>query len=336
MRWMAVRKLGIDWRKKLIYRILAEKWMLSTSTRFAGWAKTHFGKLINSCVSQQLPVEGIPDFNRQPFSKSAKAITPSIGPINARVLYFHGCATNYLSEGIGHAVLNVLSHMGVEVCTPKNQGCCGIPAFTSGARDLVLENIRAVVETFGRRDVDAVIVDCATCGTALRNEYVPLLKEMKAEGKNVDDRIIRAAEELSGNVRDVMEYVVDHKDWLPEMTGAANRLTFTYHDPCHLAKGQGVGPQLRTFFSNLPNADFVEMHAADACCGGGGVFQIDHPEISRLITRKKVESIQQTGADIVATGCPGCRITIGSHLGVHSPVQVVHPILLVDHALDAA
>lgn len=336
MRWMAVRKLGIDWRKKLIYRVLAEKWMLSTSTHFAAWAKTHFGKLINRSVSQRLPVEGIPAFNKQPFTKTIKPITPAIGPRHARVLYFHGCATNYLSDEIGHAVLHVLSHMGVEVCTPKNQGCCGIPAISSGARELALENVRAVVETFDCQDVDAVIVDCATCGSALRNEYVPLLKEMRAEGQDVDNTMICAAKRMSAKVRDVMAYVADHNDWLPEMTGAESISKFTYHDPCHLAKGQGVGPQLRTLFRSLPNTDFVEMHEADACCGGGGVFQIDHPEISASITAKKVENIRHTGAAILATGCPGCRITIGAHLAGKSHIRVLHPIILVDKALASA
>ena len=217
---------------------------------------------------------------------------------------------------------------------PKNQGCCGIPVILSGARDLALESIRDVIETFSREDIDAVVVDCATCGAALRKEYVPLLKEMKAEGQPVEDALIDAAMRLSEKTRDVMAFVAENQAWLPEFSQNRNVGSFTYHDPCHLSKGQGVGPQLRSIFQHLPNARFIEMQDAEKCCGGGGVFQVDHPEIAAVITAKKIENIRRTGAAILATGCPGCRMTIGARLGSGSKIRTVHPIQLVAHALS--
>ena len=333
MRWMATRKLGLDWRKKTLYRILARKWMLSASARFAAWATRYFGPLIERGAPERLPLAGVPAFNDRPFSETSRPVTPAAGPLRARVLYFHGCATNYLYDQIGNAVLSVLSRMGVEVITPKDQGCCGIPIILSGARETALSSIRSVLDTFSRRDIDAVIVDCATCGSALRREYVPLLSEMKAEGQDVDDDTIDTAVFLATHTFDVMEFIADHIDWLPELAGTRDRATFTYHDPCHLIKGQGVGPQLRRIFRSLPNADFMEMPEADTCCGGGGVFQIDHPDISAAITARKIDNIRRTGADTLATGCPGCRMTIGAHLGRESDIRIVHPIQLVEAAL---
>ena len=334
MRWLATRQIGIDWRKKAIYRILAKKWMLSASARFAALADRHFRRLIMRGAPANIPVAGIPPYNQHPFNQTAPAKAPAIGPTRARVLYFHGCATNYLSGEIGKAVLKVLPRMGVEVETPKGQGCCGIPIILSGARELALESIRDVVETFSRADSNAVIVDCATCGAALRREYVPLLKEMKADGQNVDDALIDAAVRLSEKTRDVMEFVAENHVWLPELPDKRHPVTFTYHDPCHLSKGQGVGPQLRAFFRRLPNVNFVEMPEAEKCCGGGGVFQVDHPEIAAAITSKKIKNIQRTGASILATGCPGCRMTIAAQLGNGSKVRTVHPIQLTADAID--
>jgi glycolate oxidase iron-sulfur subunit len=260
-------------------------------------------------------------------------MAPALGPLRARVLYFHGCATNYLFGEIGRAVLAVLPRMGVQVETPGGQGCCGVPIFLSGAREASLACIRKVVEGFAREDVDAVVVDCATCGVALRKEYPHMLRELRDLGEEVDDGLVAAAELLASKTRDVTAFIGEYLEWLPEARPSAGRVRVTYHDPCHLFKGQGVGPVPRALLRKLPHVEFVEMEGADACCGGGGSFQVEHPEISAAITRRKVENIHATGAEVVATGCPGCRLTIGAHLDPGRRIRVLHPVQLVEAAL---
>lgn len=334
MRWMGMEKLGLDWHKKILYQVLAKKWMMSASAGFAAWADHHFGQFIRKTPSLPGLIKGVPPFNQRPFAKTVKEITPAAGKHRARIFYFHGCATNFLSEEIGHAVIRVLTRMGVEVVTPKDQVCCGIPIVVSGARQLALENIRNTVNTFSHKNTDTVIVDCATCGSALRKEYLPILKELQKQGQTVSDDLIHAAQNLSENTRDIMEYISDHLDWLPEPEKGKDRISFTYHDPCHLKKGQGVGLKVRKVFDRMPGTEFIEMEQPDACCGGGGIFQVDHPELSQAITKRKVKHIYQTGAKVLATGCPGCRMTIEANLDNAHPVRVFHPIQLLDRAFE--
>jgi glycolate oxidase iron-sulfur subunit len=78
--------------------------------------------------------------------------------------------------------------------------------------------------------------------------------------------------------------------------------------------------------------EFTEMADADVCCGGGGTFQLDHPEISEGIAKNKIQSIKDTGADTVASGCPGCRLQINGNLGSEE-IKVVHPIELLAKAM---
>jgi len=61
---------------------------------------------------------------------------------------------------------------------------------------------------------------------------------------------------------------------------------------------------------------------------------VEHPEISSKITARKIKSIEATGASVVATGCPGCRITINAHLDSEKHIRVLHPIELVKMALE--
>jgi glycolate oxidase iron-sulfur subunit len=336
LRWRAAERYGLGFTKKLFFRVLANGWLMSTSAWFGKWVRKIFGgSWIESRMKVgNLPIEGIPPMNAKPFNDEFPEIVTPEGAVNARVLYFHGCATNYVFGDVGKAVVAVLTRMGVQVEIPKNQSCCGLPIFLSGDRKTSLTCIREVVGTCARKDVDAVIVDCATCGSALRNEYVHILKELRDLGEGVDDDLVKSAEYLAGITMDVSEFIDAHQDWLPPFQPApAEKVRVTYHDPCHLLKGQHVGNQPRRLLKLLPNIEFVEMEAADRCCGGGGEYQIEYGEMSALITDRKVENVLKTGARFVATGCPGCNITIGAHLARHN-VKTIHTVQLIQTAIE--
>ncbi|MEA1970791.1 MAG: (Fe-S)-binding protein, partial [Thermodesulfobacteriota bacterium] len=337
LRWRAAERYGLGFTKKLFFQVIAHGWLMSTSAWFGKWVRKIFGGpwIESRMKAGNLPIAGVPPMNPKPFNDEFPEIVRPEGRINARVLYFHGCATNYVFGDIGRAVVSVLTRMGVQVEIPKKQTCCGLPIFMSGDRKTSLICIKAVLGMFAREGVDAVIVDCATCGSALRNEYVHILKELRDLGEGVDDDLVRSAEYLAGITMDVSEFIDAHFDWLPEFPPArSEKVRVTYHDPCHLLKGQNVGIQPRHLLNALPNIEFVEMEEADRCCGGGGEYQIEYPEMSALITNRKVENILETGAGIVATGCPGCNITIGAHLDKTKGIKVMHPVQLIQMAMN--
>jgi glycolate oxidase iron-sulfur subunit len=70
------------------------------------------------------------------------------------------------------------------------------------------------------------------------------------------------------------------------------------------------------------------MEGAGECCGGGGSFQFDNIDLSRAITSGKKERIRATGAKIVATGCPGCRLTLAGNIS-DDPTEVLHTVELI-------
>ncbi len=337
LRWRITQRYGVEWKKRALFQLLSHPWMASGSARMGRWARGLFGRWLETGTRVgSLPLERIPPFNAVPFSQEAPESIRPQGESRARVLYFHGCATNYLFGDVGRSVLCVLPAMGVEVEIPKSQGCCGIPIFLSGAREASLSCIREVLADFAREDVDAVIVDCATCGVALRKEYPYMLRELRDLGENVDEELLTRADLLASKTQDLTAFIGEHPQWIPPLGAEGSRVRVTYHDPCHLLKGQGVGLLPRKLLRSLPHVEFVEMAGADRCCGGGGSFQVEHPEISAGITARKVESIRGSGAQVVATGCPGCRLTIGAHLDPGRSVRVLHPVQLIEMALDQA
>ena len=321
MRAELVATFGLPWQKRMLFNLLTGDRLLPF---FLLWGRTLGNSTLGLFPGDKklgtIPYSKLPRLNRKSLRDQYPAIIPAVEG-RGRVFYFTGCATNYLFENVGRAVIDILSKLGVEVVIPKGQKCCALPIFLSGARKMALKNIRKNLALFNPDEVDAVIVDCATCGAALKKEYTHILEEM---GENPEP-----AKRLSRKVMDISQYLVrfDLKKVLQPLPARV-----TYHDPCHLLRSQGVKEEPRSLLREIPGLEFIEMAGADVCCGGGGTFQWEHPDVSTGITAKKVNSIKETGANIVASGCPGCRLQIHGNLNENG-IEVVHPVEVLAKAL---
>jgi glycolate oxidase iron-sulfur subunit len=107
----------------------------------------------------------------------------------------------------------------------------------------------------------------------------------------------------------------------------------TYHDPCHLRRGQGVWKQPRELLQMIDSLEFVELPEADWCCGSAGSQLLSHYETSTKVLNRKMDNLESTQAEYIASGCPGCQMQL--NVGIRQrglSVQVVHPIVLLDQA----
>ncbi|MBZ4653049.1 MAG: glcF [Peptococcaceae bacterium] len=233
-----------------------------------------------------------------------------------KVAYFVGCMTNLVSPQVGLTAVRMLEAHGYEVIVPKVY-CCGLPHYSSGdmdtARELALKNL----DIFTTYDVEAVLTDCGSCGSALR-EYPHWLKDQDQS----------KAQEFAGKVRDITEFLVNDAGIKPGSL-ALNR-TVTYHDSCHLNRTMGVTREPRLLLKSLPGVEYREMIDANRCCGGAGTFNIKNPEVSMKILEHKMANTKATGADTLAVGCPSCRMQLA--LGARKfnvPVEILHPVELL-------
>jgi len=198
-----------------------------------------------------------------------------------------------------------------------------MPLMASGQIEEARTLARHNLDAFAGAGVEAIITDCATCGSFLRG-YQSLLVD--------DPEYAEKAQSFSQKGRDISQFFVQSlevKDGLREL-----RVRVTYHDPCHLVRGQGIQEEPREILRLIPGLELVEMRDADWCCGGAGAYILDHYELSQKVLSRKVASIANTGAEMVVTGCPSCRLQIGR--GVRRAglgVEVVHPMELLRRAL---
>ena len=60
----------------------------------------------------------------------------------------------------------------------------------------------------------------------------------------------------------------------------------------------------------IPGLEIVEMKNSDTCCGSAGVYNILQPDLAEDILERKIENIEDTKADCVVAGNPGCLLQI--------------------------
>lgn len=269
----------------------------------------------------------LPQLSARPLRGRIPAVTPAAGERKRRVGFFLGCAQNLLFAEESAACVRVMARNGCEVVTPKDVQCCGMPAMGYGRQDIMREMARHNAAVFEKLDVDVIVTDCATCGSTLK-EYAHFLAQ--------DSAWAERARAFSAKVRDVSEFLAAIPLQKPPGRIEAQ---VTYHDPCHLVRGQQVSAQPRQLLEMIDGLELVEMEEADWCCGSAGSQLITHYGDSLAILERKIEHVMATGADYVASGCPGCQmqLTVGlKRRGGGTRMQVVHPVLLLDRAYDGA
>ncbi|MCX7669172.1 MAG: (Fe-S)-binding protein, partial [Anaerolineae bacterium] len=107
----------------------------------------------------------------------------------------------------------------------------------------------------------------------------------------------------------------------------------TYHEPCHLRRAQHVWQQPRALLGLIDGLEFVELPEADGCCGSAGSQIITHYETSLRVLDRKMTHVASTGAQIIASGCPGCQMQLTVGARRHNlAIEITHPIVLLDRA----
>ncbi len=266
----------------------------------------HYGKGSVGGVGKQLRIADRGLRNNKEQARTAKG----------RVAFFPGCAIDYFQPDIGHAVQAVLERLGYEVIVPDGLKCCGRPYLSLGDRAAAEDLARKNADALSSLDVDAIVTACASCGLTFKKEYPALLAPSGRE---------------QVRVLDIHEFLSDKVAGLDLQPVNAQ---VTWHDPCHLGRGQGLAQTARDILRDLPGIELIEMKDPGQCCGFGGVMRVSHPSLSGTIGEKKARDIVTTQATLVVTGCPGCRMQIADSLRrAGSDVEVVHTVQVIAGAL---
>lgn len=266
----------------------------------------------------------LPSIPQHFFAPKAKSF-PAIGTRRARVALLNGCVMPLLFGDVNEATVRVLRRNGCEVVLPETQTCCGALNVHNGETATAKKMARRNIDAFLAAGVDAVVVNAAGCGAAMK-EYGHWLR---------DDAVYAdKARRFSALVKDAGEYLT--AIGIIGDLGAVN-LTVTYQDPCHLVHGQRVRDQPRALLRAIPGVRLVEMENPDRCCGSAGIYNVTHPEVSRKLLMEKMEAIAATKAAAVVAPNPGCLLQLRYGASRYGPAVAVHHLIdLLDRAYARA
>jgi glycolate oxidase iron-sulfur subunit len=250
---------------------------------------------------------------------------PAEGDRRARVGVVAGCVQRVYFPAANEATVRVLRAEGCEAVVPR-QGCCGALSLHAGRGDEARRFAKRMIRAFEHAgEIDAVVVNAAGCGSALK-EYPRLFE---------DDPAWRGrAQSFSAKVRDVTEFLAA----LPPRAARgplAERVA--YHDACHLAHAQGIRAEPRRLLTSIPGLSVCEIPGADQCCGSAGIYNIVEPERATEIGQRKVDAILSTRPEAIVAANPGCTLQLRALLRARGvTVPAYHPIELLDRSITEA
>ncbi len=214
-----------------------------------------------------------------------------------RIQLFITCMIDSLFPQIGEAIFEALSLAGAEIYFPTDQTCCGQPAYNAGYRDHAKTLAKRTIETLTRSD-DAVVIPSGSCAAMIRKEYIELFRE--------DPPWQQRARMLASRSYELSEFLVDvlsHTEFQASFDGR-----IAYHPSCHLQRGLGVQTQPLELLNRVAGAEVISL--STDCCGFGGVFAIDHAEISSELMKRKLDAIDTSNADVVVAADVSCLMQI--------------------------
>jgi len=223
----------------------------------------------------------------------------------------------------------VLNAEGFDVVVPAGQPCCGALALHEGRHVLAARLARSLIVSTPLEGVDAVIVNAAGCGSAMKHYGA-----REGAGEPGDAR----ATEFASKVRDLGEFLA--------ATGQRARygslpLRLAFHDACHLAHAQKIRQEPRRALSAIPDLQLTELAEPELCCGSAGLYNLLEPEPAGELGRRKAATILSSTPDAIVTSNPGCALQLKRHLAELSPEGTVAPEVMqlaqvLDRSLDHA
>jgi L-lactate dehydrogenase complex protein LldE len=237
------------------------------------------------------------------------------------VQLFITCLVDSFYPETGEAIVDILRRLGLRVDFPRDQTCCGQPPFNAGLRAEARPMVEHTIRVFEKTDGD-IVIPSGSCAHMIKENYPELLAD--------DPHWLARAQALGVRVYEFTEYLVD-KLGVTDL-GAHWDGTLTYHPSCHLSRGMKIDRQPRALLANVRGATFVELPHEEECCGFGGVFSMEHPELSAEWLKRKITNLEDTKSPTLVVAEAGCLMHIAGGLHRQNKTQrVVHIAEVLNH-----
>ena len=258
----------------------------------------------------------VPKFAGRTFRSWAKK---HVSPAAARrVVYFHGCGTQYYEPDVGEKVVAVLEHNGYQVDVPLEQDCCGLPLQSNGLFDDARKYVLRLARTLAPhvRDGGIIVGNATSCTLMLKREAREIL-ELE------DDPDLKLVSERTYDICELLLELHDQGELQTDFRPVEESIA--YHAPCQ-QQGHWIGKPALDLLELIPG---LEVHEMDArCCGIAGTYGLKREkyEIAMAAGEDLFNQVTASGAGIVACDSETCRWQIehGTHKPSAHPIELLH------------
>jgi L-lactate dehydrogenase complex protein LldE len=217
------------------------------------------------------------------------------------VYFFGTCLIDLFYPQAGMAGMALLRREGLRVSYPREQTCCGQPAWNSGYREQALQVARAQLGLFP--EPWPIVVPSGSCAGMMKQHYPALFAGTPDEALALD---------VSARVYELTGFLVDVLGTRLSDLGQPTRVAV--HTSCSARREMGVADAAESLIGQLAQVQLVEQERKAECCGFGGTFAVKQPDISAAMVKDKTDSLRDCGAERVVSQDCGCLMNIGGAL----------------------
>jgi len=228
---------------------------------------------------------------------------------------FIPCYVDQFYPSVGRAMVRILENEGIPLEFPSEQTCCGQAAFNSG----YWPEAKRVMEHFERvfSKYRWIVTPSGACAAMCRAFFEQLAPG--SEAANIGKRVF----EISEFLVDVLGKT-DFGARCPKKVGL--------HIGCHTRRELGIVDAPLKLLQGICDLEYTPIPFIDECCGFGGTFSVKMAGTSLAMGRRKVENIQASGCDILATTDMSCVMHFGGIMQlepVMKNIPIVHIVELL-------
>jgi L-lactate dehydrogenase complex protein LldE len=194
---------------------------------------------------------------------------------------FVTCVADQFFPDTAFSAVRVLEAAGVRVTVPSAQTCCGQPALSAGQPDAAGRLAAHFLDAFA--GVDTIVAPSGSCAAMVHHWYARVVPDRRDE-----------ADALAARTFELTQYLVSVLG-ITDVGARLDGTTATVHDACHGLRNLGVGNAPRQLLESS-GAEIVEMAEPETCCGFGGVFATEFPEVSTRLADAKLDHAATTRA----------------------------------------
>ena len=246
------------------------------------------------------------------YRPSASRLRRMPATTRGKVALFSGCVGDIVEREVLADALALLQALGVDVCVPPAQSCCGALHQHGGLPGRAAQLAQANSLAFA--DCDTVLALASGCGAALHDLGIVSLRP---------------------KLRDLCGYLAEQLEARPLPLMASTRRV-AIHVPCTQANVLHAADATRRLLMVIPGIELLTLAPESGCCGAAGTAFLTQPAMADRLLAPKLDAAAQSQPDVIVSANIGCALHLAVGLrqrGLSAPV--LHPVSLLAQAWRA-